>query len=95
MAIQALADNRWLSELIDSLRQLLSLSRYKSLQSPGRLEESCAEHLAIFEAIKQRDGKRAQDITEQHLMRQLRALHELAQAEAPSAEAKEHENEHI
>ncbi len=95
MAIQALADNRWLSELIDSLRNLLSLSRYKSLQSPGRLEESCAEHLAIFEAIKQRDGRRAQEITEQHLMRQLSVLHELAQAADTSEATTENENEPI
>lgn len=83
-AIQALADNRWLSDLIDGLRQVLSLSRHKSLALPGRLAESCAEHLAIFAAIKARDPEAADALTRGHLMRQLEALHILAKCEASS-----------
>src|SRR5690606_13806295 len=40
-AIQALADNRWLSDMVESLRKVLSLSRHKSLAYPGRIQESC------------------------------------------------------
>lgn len=76
-AVQALADNRWLSELIDNLRKLLSLSRHKSLALPGRIEQSCAEHLAIFAALKARDPQAAETLTRKHLMRQLEALHAL------------------
>lgn len=78
-AVQELADNRWLSDLIDNLRKLLSLSRHKSLAYPGRVAESCAEHLAIFAALKARDPEGAEALTRKHLMRQLDALHALAQ----------------
>ena len=81
-AVQALADNRWLSDLIDNLRKLLSLSRHKSLAWPGRIGESCAEHLAIFAALKARDPEGAEALTRKHLLRQLEALHCLAAEEA-------------
>lgn len=74
-AVQALADNSWLSGLVDNLRKLLSLSRHKSLTVPGRIHESCAEHLAIFAALKARDLEGAEALTRRHLMRQLDALH--------------------
>jgi DNA-binding GntR family transcriptional regulator len=76
-AIQALADNNWLSELIDNLRKVISLSRHKSLALPGRIQESCAEHLAIFAALKAHDPEGAEVLTRRHLMRQLDALHAL------------------
>lgn len=84
-AIQDLADNRWLSDLIDGLRKLLSLSRLKSLALPGRLAESCAEHLAIFAALKARDPEGAEAVTRKHLLRQLDALQELARQAAHTA----------
>ncbi|MDN5844077.1 MAG: GntR family transcriptional regulator [Alcaligenaceae bacterium] len=80
-AIQELADNRWLSGLIDKLRQVLSLSRHRSLAYPGRVSESCAEHLAIFAALKARDPEGAEAVTRKHLMRQLDALHSMARQE--------------
>ncbi|WP_269497901.1 GntR family transcriptional regulator [Castellaniella sp. S9] len=81
-AIQALADNHWLSDLIDNLRQVISLSRHRSLAHPGRVRESCAEHLAIFAALKARDAEGAEAVTRKHLMRQLEALHIMARQEA-------------
>lgn len=77
-AVQALADNRWLSDLVSNLRKVLSLSRWQSLALPGRISESCAEHLAIFAALKARDCEGAEAVTRKHLMRQLDALHILA-----------------
>ncbi|PLC55281.1 GntR family transcriptional regulator [Pollutimonas nitritireducens] len=76
-AIQALADNHWLSDLVDNLRHVLSLSRHKSLTWPGRVQASCAEHLAIFEALKARDPENAEALTRKHLLNQLHALHAL------------------
>ncbi|HUH41449.1 MAG TPA: GntR family transcriptional regulator [Castellaniella sp.] len=81
-AIQQLADNRWLSDLIDNLRRVISLSRHRSLAYPGRVRESCAEHLAIFAALKARDPEGAQAVTHKHLMRQLAALHTMAKEES-------------
>ncbi|WP_442596492.1 GntR family transcriptional regulator [Parapusillimonas sp. JC17] len=82
--IQALADNRWLSDLVDHLRKVLSLSRHKSLALPGRIKESCAEHMAIFAALKARDPDGAEALTRKHLMRQLDALHILDERAASS-----------
>lgn len=81
-AIQELADNRWLSDMVDNLRKILSLSRHKSLAYPGRLQESCAEHLAIFAALKARDPEGAEALTRKHLLRQLDALHALTAQDA-------------
>jgi DNA-binding GntR family transcriptional regulator len=76
-AIQALADNRWLSDTIGNLRKVLSLSRHKSLTLPGRMRASCAEHMAIFNAIRDHDPDRAESLAREHLLRQLDALHAL------------------
>lgn len=78
-AIQDLANNPWLSGLVDSLRNRLCLYRHKSLVLPGRIEQSCAEHMAIFSALKKRDASLAQAITQDHLLKQIAALHQLAQ----------------
>lgn len=81
-AIQALADNRWLSETIGNLRKVLSLSRHKSLTLPGRMQASCAEHMAIFAAICEGDAEAADRLARAHLLRQLDALHALHDPEA-------------
>lgn len=88
-AIQALAANHWLSDLVDNLRKLLSLSRHKSLVLPGRIDESCAEHMAIFAALKARDPEGAEALTRKHLMRQLDALHTLTAQERAGAAIQE------
>jgi DNA-binding GntR family transcriptional regulator len=88
-AVQALADNRWLSSLIDNLRKVLSLSRHQSLVAPGRIHESCAEHLAIFAALKARDAQAAEALTRGHLMHQLDALHVLLNQADPDTGALE------
>lgn len=86
-AIQELADNRWLSDMVESLRKVLSLSRHKSLAYPGRIRESCAEHMAIFAALKARDPDGAEALTRKHLMRQLDALRDLAAQDQPPSDA--------
>jgi len=78
-AIQALADNRWLSDMIGSLRKVLSLSRHKSLTLPGRIQASCAEHMAILAAIEAHDADGAEALARGHLLRQLEALRALAE----------------
>lgn len=78
-AVQSLAKNRWLSDMVGNLRKVLSLFRHKSLSVPGRIGESCAEHLAIFAALKARDPDAAETLARKHLLRQLDALRLLAQ----------------
>ncbi|MBO1113583.1 GntR family transcriptional regulator [Bordetella petrii] len=83
-AVQALADNRWLSDMVGNLRKVLSLFRHKSLTVPGRIGESCAEHLAIYAALRARDPDAAEALARKHLLRQLDALRLLAgEADAP------------
>ncbi|SPA26471.1 putative transcriptional Regulator, GntR family [Cupriavidus taiwanensis] len=76
-AIQRLAGNRWLSGLISDLRKVLRLSRHKSLKLPGRIHESCAEHLSVFAALKARDPEGAEAMMKTHLLRQRGALQAL------------------
>lgn len=84
-AMQTLADNRWLADMVSNLRKILGLSRHRSLSLPGRIQESCAEHLAIYAALKARDPAGAEALTRHHLMRQLDALRELTTPGQPAA----------
>ncbi|GAC1390061.1 MAG: GntR family transcriptional regulator [Variovorax sp.] len=77
-AIIALADNRWLAQVIGDLRKIVKLARLHQLHAPGRLEQSLAEHLAVFAALKARDPQGAEAAMRTHLNRQRTALHELA-----------------
>ena len=79
-AIIALADNRWLASVIGDLRKILKLSRQQQLHAPGRLDQSCSEHLAVFAALKARDAEGAEAAMRTHLTRQREALRELSRA---------------
>ncbi|QWF53299.1 GntR family transcriptional regulator [Bordetella hinzii] len=94
VAVQALADNRWLSDMVDKLRKVVGLFRHKSLALPGRLQESCAEHLAIYAALQARDPEGAEALTRKHLLRQMDALRRLAEMQPggglPDTEDQDH-----
>lgn len=77
-AIITLANNRWLAQVIGDLRKILKLARLQQLHAPGRLQQSLNEHLAVFAAIKARDGEGAEMAMRTHLTRQREALRELA-----------------
>ena len=77
-AIIALASNRWLAQVIGDLRKIVKLARLQQLHAPGRLEQSLAEHLAVFAALKARDPEGAEAAMRTHLSRQRVALSELA-----------------
>jgi DNA-binding GntR family transcriptional regulator len=77
-AIIALANNRWLAQVIGDLRKILKLARLQQLSAPGRLEQSLREHQAVFAALKARDGDGAEVAMRTHLTRQREALRELA-----------------
>ncbi len=80
-AIITLANNRWLAQVIADLRKILKLARLQQLHAPGRLEQSLSEHLAVFAAIKARDGEAADTAMRTHLLRQREALRELARTQ--------------
>ena len=73
-AIQALADNQWLSHMVADLRRMLNLSRHRSLLVHGRIAESNIEHMAIFEAIKNKNADQAELLMKNHINRQRDAL---------------------
>jgi len=77
-AIITLANNRWLAQVIADLRKIVKLARLQQLHAPGRLDQSLAEHLALFAALKARDSEGAEAAMRTHLTRQREALRELA-----------------
>ncbi|MEJ8839704.1 GntR family transcriptional regulator [Ramlibacter sp. AN1133] len=79
--IIALARNRWLAGVIGDLRKIVKLARLQQLHAPGRLDQSLAEHLAVFAALKARDAEGAEAAMRTHLQRQRGALRELARAQ--------------
>lgn len=84
-ALQDLARNRWLSGAIDDLRKVLRLSRLRSLHLPGRIDESLAEHLAVFAAVRKGDAERAERVMREHLLNQRAALVKIAAGALPPA----------
>lgn len=77
-AIIVMAGNRWLAQVIGDLRKILKLARLQQLNAPGRLNQSLAEHMAIFAALKARDAEGAEAAMRTHLTRQREALRQLA-----------------
>ena len=77
-AFITLADNRWLAQVIGDLRKILRLARHQTLHVPGRLQQSLAEHLQVFAALKSGDAGAAEQAMRQHLLAQREAQRELA-----------------
>ena len=73
-ALITLANNRWLQGVIGDLRKILKLARLQSLYANGRVDQSLAEHLAVFAALKARDSEGADAAMRTHLTRQREAL---------------------
>jgi DNA-binding GntR family transcriptional regulator len=62
-----MADNAYLTDYFREIYQRIFLRhRIEGLQA-GRAKEVVAEHNALFEAIRQRDVKRARHLVEQHI----------------------------
>lgn len=76
-ALQELAGNRWLSQLIDDTRKFLKLTRRDSLRLDGRVHQSLAEHRAILAAIKKKDAAAAALQMHNHILSGRAALAQL------------------
>ena len=76
-ALQALAGNRWLVQIIEDMRKVLKLNRHQSLSREGRLTESLEEHRGIMQALHARDAAAAQARMHQHLLQGREALAKL------------------
>lgn len=76
-ALQDLAGNRWLKQLIEETRQFIKLTRRDSLNLEGRLKQSLTEHRAILAAIRKRDAGEAGRLMHNHLLSGRAALAKL------------------
>lgn len=76
-ALQELAGNRWLSQLIDDTRKFLKLTRRDSLRLDGRLKQSLAEHRDILAAIRAGDAALAARHMHDHILSGRAALSRL------------------
>ena len=80
-AINLLANNKWLAQVIGDLRKILKLARLQQLHAPGRLQQSLSEHMAVFAALQARDAQGAEAAMRTHLTRQREALRELVRSQ--------------
>ncbi|MHB1373851.1 MAG: GntR family transcriptional regulator [Thauera sp.] len=85
VALQQIADNRWLLQVIADLRKVIKLSRHHSLFSEGRLEQSLVEHREILQALLARDGERAEERMRTHILSGRAALARIAGAKLPAS----------
>ena len=76
-ALQELAGNRWLRQLIEESRKFIKLTRRDSLNLEGRLKQSLAEHRAILAALQRRDADEACRLMHDHLLSGRAALAKL------------------
>jgi DNA-binding GntR family transcriptional regulator len=76
-ALQELAGNRWLQQLIDETRKFIKLTRRDSLNLTGRLRQSLAEHRQILAAVQQRQPEEAGHLMHDHILSGRAALAKL------------------
>ena len=67
-AMQELAGNRWLTQLIEETRKFIKLTRRDSLNLDGRLKQSLAEHRNILAAVRRHDADEAGRLMHDHLL---------------------------
>lgn len=67
-ALQEIAGNRYLAQLINDARQVAMLARRDSLRPAGRLQQSLQEHREILEALLARDATLAGQRMHRHLL---------------------------
>lgn len=77
-ALQEIAGNRYLAQLIDDARKVIKLTRRDSLRLEGRLKQSLEEHREILEALRARDSALARQTMHDHLLSGRAALARLA-----------------
>ncbi|MDD5295402.1 MAG: GntR family transcriptional regulator [Rhodocyclaceae bacterium] len=81
-AVQNLAGNRWLLQVITDLRRVLKLNRHHSLFVEGRLTQSLEEHRGILAALREGDAARAESLMSEHLRAGRQAIARLDTAAA-------------
>lgn len=79
-ALQDIAANRWLTQLIGDARKVIKLTRRQSLEVEGRVDQSLKEHRRVMAAIKRGDPNEAGRTMHDHLLSGRAALAQLKRA---------------
>lgn len=61
------ANSKYLRNILSNFQAYLQWARYASLKTPGRLQAALAEHKAILEAFRQKDGALAEKAIMEHV----------------------------
>lgn len=77
--MQDAARNTLLTETLTMVRRKVRRFRFQSLQAPGRLRDSIAEHRLLLRALKERAPDEAEGLMRAHLLNQRDALGRLGQ----------------
>lgn len=72
--IQKLAGNKVLNDVINGLRQKISLYRQRQLYQPERFRQSIQEHRDLLDAFRKKDPGSAEYLMKRHLLMQCKAL---------------------
>lgn len=72
--IIAEANNRYFSEFADKLSALMSLTRNITMNFSRIEEKSRADHLAILNALEERDGEKCEHLMREHLRATCKAI---------------------
>jgi DNA-binding GntR family transcriptional regulator len=73
-AIDTATDNAYLQEALANLHAHLARLRHLARRNPARMRKSAEEHLAICEAICQRDERAAAEATATHIHNSLQSI---------------------
>ena len=73
LALLAIADNRWRSQMVHDLRKVMKLNRHHSLFRAGRINASLREHRALMAALRRRDAEAAAALMRDHFRNGLAA----------------------
>jgi len=65
----AASKSRPLMYMLKTFHQYIQHARSLSLETPGRAYKALQEHKAILQAIREHDGRRAEDLTAEHIRR--------------------------
>lgn len=79
------SDNRRLNQVLNNLREQIYRYRVEYLKDEETRNLLVKEHEEIYEAIKNRDLKKAQEITYQHIENQREADHPIYQRGKPGS----------
>lgn len=63
------SENPYLMKMMNQLNSLMSFYRNAVLNIPMRLEDGAKEHQAVWEAIRTRNGKAAEELMKAHIQR--------------------------